>query len=66
MMQIGGMIYIGAIIVSFFMNVSQMVPSPYDPAIDKGAKRMKDGSWKCSVCITQDMLSLFGAKTQKE
>jgi hypothetical protein len=35
-----------------------------DPTTDKNAKQMKDGSWKCSYCITSDMLSLFGGSSK--
>jgi hypothetical protein len=38
---------------------------PIDPTTDKNARQMSDGSWKCSVCITQDVLSLFGGPIRK-
>jgi hypothetical protein len=36
---------------------------PIDPTSDKEARQMKDGSWKCGICIGEDVkksLSLFG------
>jgi hypothetical protein len=41
---------------------------PIDPTTDKHAKQMEDKSWKCGVCVAEDVkksLSLFGGQRKK-
>jgi hypothetical protein len=40
---------------------------PIDPTTDQYAKKMEDGSWKCGICVGEDVkksLSLFGGSSK--